>query len=386
MKRVGLDLCSLSGERAARGMGVYTLHLSRALVGLLRTDPPSSLDFYLFSFLAPAALEELLGPFPANVKAVRVWGSKGRLQTLLGHQIGLALLAARYRLDILHSPGFGVDPSQPGLPPLFPPTRRLTTMHDLIPWHYPEIFLTARRKRFWYGLMLRRVCRSAYIVTNSEHTRHDLIVSLGFDPAKIKCTPLAADQFATVEPRLPSGAPVQPFILVVAGPQPHKNLARLLHAFSHWRTQPAQNGVVNMVIIGAGDSRVALAQILPPYLQSKVAWFNGLPIEEIAGLYQAARFLAFPSLYEGFGLPILEAMTLGCPVLCSDNAALPEIGGQAAYYVNPLDELDIEKGLNKMWHDEALRQQLKAAGHSQVQKFSWQHTAELTLDVYQKIL
>ncbi len=386
MKRIGLDLCSLSGERAARGMGVYALYLSRALLGLLRTDHTAHLDFYLFSFMPPIALEKLLGPFPANVKAVRVWGGKGRLQTLLGHQIGLALLAARYRLDILHSPGFGVDPSQPGLPPLFPPTRRLTTMHDLTPWHYPEIFLKARRKRFWYGLMLRRVCRSAYVLTDSVHGRQDVIASLGFEPATIKCTPLAADQFALIEPRLPVGAPAQPFVLVVGGPQPHKNLARLLHAYTLWQTHSAQNEDAKIVITGAGDSQTALAQSLPPHLQSKVYWFNGLPIEEMAGLYGAARFLAFPSLYEGFGLPILEAMTLDCPVLCSHSAALPEIGGQAAYYINPLDELDIEKGLTLMWHDEALRQKLKAAGHLQIQRFSWQRTAELTLEVYKKVV
>lgn len=389
-RRVGIDLTSLSGERATRGIGIYSFNLARELVKLLHDGRANRIDFYFFSFSERALLEALLGGLPANVKTVQIpGGGKSRWQTLLGHQSSLSWLAWHYDLDVLHSLGYGIDPSQPGLPWLIPPTRRITTMHDLIPLHYPEIFLKQPRKRFWYKLMLGRAAHSALLLTNSEHTRQAVIAALGVDPATVICTPFAAEQVknrAYLATDLPAGVPDQPFILAVGGPQPHKNLARLIQAFVNWQTQTNQADCVYLVITGAGPSRAELTALIPPEFKAQVRWLDNLTAGEMTALYRQARFLAFLSLSEGFGLPVLEAMTLNCPVLSSQAGALPEIGGEAAFYVNPLDIAEIENGLACLWTDVELRQKLKEAGQQQAQKFAWRRTAEQTFQAYLRLL
>jgi glycosyltransferase involved in cell wall biosynthesis len=393
MTRIGLDLSSLSGERARRGIGIYALNLTRALVKLVEAGRTPNLDFYFFSFNERSQLEALLEQqLPSTVKTITIPGGTTRLNTLLGHQFGLMWLAAQHRLHFLHALGYGIDPSHPGLVGLLPPTRLLVTMHDLIPLHYPNVFLTVRRKRLWYKLMLNRVAHAKFLLTNSDHTRQDVISSLHIDPAKILCIPFAADHLAlpstsSTSTPLPANLVAQSFILAVGGPQPHKNLPLLVRAFVKWQ-QDNQNLAesAQLVITGAGPSQAELTALVPTELQTQLCWLNNLTASEMTSLYQQARFLAFPSLYEGFGLPVLEALTLGCPVLCSRSAALPEIGGDAVAYINnPLDLHDLEQGLATMWGDAALRQRLQVAGLERTDHFSWQHTAEQTLQIYLRL-
>lgn len=384
MRLIGLDLSSLSGERATRGIGIYAQNFTRALIDLINENQTENLLFYFLSFNTRNELEKRLGAeIPKVVTTGRIPGGQGRLGVLLGHQLGLPTLATRYRLDALHSLGFGVDPSQPGLPALLPFTHRLTTMHDLIPLHYPEIFLQAQRKRLWYKLMLHRAANSTHIMTNSEHTRQDVIATLGVEPQRITCTPFAADQFnanACQELALPASVPPPPFVLAISGPQPHKNLARLLEAFVSW--QKEANPAACLVITGAGPSRMKLNQEIPAELQERIVWLDNLTASELKALYQHARFLVMPSLSEGFGLPVLEAMQLGCAVLCSQAAGLPEVGGEAVCYVDPLAVSSIAQGLAKLWNDRQLRERLSIAGRQQAAKFAWRRTAEQTLQIY----
>lgn len=307
----------------------------------------------------------------------------GRLLTPPHHRLerwalGTELLPRR--LDVLHSPDF--------VPPAWGARRRVITVHDLNFLHYPH-YLTAESRRYYNDQIAWAVQVADAISADSHHTRHDLITLLDVPPEKVTTIHLAANPLYSRTP--PPGAVAATlaqhglapgYILFVGTIEPRKNIPTLLHAYRALR----DDGVdVPLVLIGrigwlADDT---LATIERLHLTDHVRHLTGIFDEALAHFYHGAGVLALPSHYEGFGLPPLEALHCGCPVVVSDRGSLPEVVGDAGI-VLPADDVDgWRAALVAVLTDPALRADLTARGRVQAARFSWEQCARQTLALYE---
>jgi glycosyltransferase involved in cell wall biosynthesis len=261
----------------------------------------------------------------------------------------------------------------------------VTTIHDLTTARFrnpAKNQLVFGLKQMVYRQVIRRVAHKAkYIITPSEYVKMDVAQYAKIDPTKIIVTYEAADKISDKAEPLKSLAG-QKFIMYVGRAQPHKNLWRLVEAFQLVR---AKHPELKLALAGRKD-------ILYHQLEKKVAKkkidgvvFTGFVSEgQLRWLYENCQAYVFPSLSEGFGLPPLEAMMHGAPVVSSNATCLPEINGDAALYFNPLEVDDMAAKIDQVLNDEKLRNRLVADGKKQVAKYSWQRLAEQTLDVYKR--
>lgn len=298
-------------------------------------------------------------------------------------QVAIAREARRRRLDLVHDPT--------GTAPLMlTNARRVVTIHDVIPYIYPKT--SSRLDRLIYRLWLPLAVRHLdAVITDSECSRRDILTHLPVHPDKVTVVPIAASpryrpldrtQTAPVLARL--GLTV-PYILYVGSVEPRKNVSRLLEAFARLR---ADAPGYRLVIVGAGRWKTTpifktVARLgLEPYVS-----FTGYVAEEdLPALYAGAALFVFPSLYEGFGLPVLEAMACGTPVVTSNVSSLPEVAGDAALPVNPFDVETIADAMRRVLADPALAAHLRERGLARARQFSWERTARETLAVYERVL
>lgn len=264
------------------------------------------------------------------------------------------------------------------------------TVHDLIFRHLPEHHKPLNR---WYlNLALPLYCRRAtHVIAISESTRSDLMAAYGLPPERIsviheaadpRFRPQPSDRVAAVRRRY--GLPER-YVLFVGTIEPRKNLIRLLHAFEVLHAEGLTDALVVVgkrgwlyrnFFAGLEQSPVREAVILPGFV----------PDEDLPAVYAGAQTLAFPSLYEGFGLPTLEAMACGTPVACSDTASLPEVGGDAALYFDPASEDTIVETLRRLLSDVELQDELARRGLERAARFSWDRVATETEAIYQAVL
>jgi len=231
--------------------------------------------------------------------------------------------------------------------------------------------------------------KSQEIVAISENTKNNIVTFYGIDPGRVRVIPPGFEKsryrLGINGERTKAKYGLTEYFLYVGNLLAHKNLRRLLLAFSLiTRRLPYK-----LVIAGHKDPRYypaleAEAQALG--LAGKVLFLNYVPTDELPALYAGAKVFVFPSLYEGFGLPPLEAMACGCPVIVSNVSSLPEVCGDAAYYVNPYDVESIAEGIHKVLTDEALRQNLIKKGIERVKLFSWEKAAKEHLKVFEEVL
>ncbi len=266
------------------------------------------------------------------------------------------------------------------LPFVFP-GRAVATVHDLGYRFFPEAHPVFVRR--YLDLATRATARRATrLLADSEATRRDLIAQYGVDPSKIDVVypgveglqRATADQIAAVRVRY--GLPER-YLLFLGTLQPRKNIRRLVEAFTCF----AESG--DDVVLALAGRRGWLVDDVLAQVQrdrrDKIVITGYVADEDIAALYSGALALVFPSLYEGFGFPVLEAMHCGTPVLCANTSSLPELAGDAALLVDPLDTQAIAAGMARLVVDPALRADLVQRGYRQAAKFTWQRTAELTL-------
>jgi glycosyltransferase involved in cell wall biosynthesis len=276
------------------------------------------------------------------------------------------------------------------LPPTRPSTRTLLTVHDLSFARAPETASPAL-KRYLDRVVPRSVRRADHVLADSQATKDDLIALYGVQPGKI--TVLLSGVNARFQPvREPAqlaaarqryGIGAEPFILSVGTVQPRKNYERLMRAFA---TLPDQN--VHLVIAGGRGwlQGPIYATVDALNLQDRVHFIGFADDADLPALYSAARCFAFPSLYEGFGLPVLEAMACGTPVLTSSVSSLVEVAGDGAVLVDPLSIEQIAAGLTDLLSDEALRMRLVEAGFRQAAQFTWERSARQLLEIYHSLL
>jgi glycosyltransferase involved in cell wall biosynthesis len=257
----------------------------------------------------------------------------------------------------------------------------LVTVHDmslaLLPWCYTW------KMRLIVPRVLPRVARRARLVlTPSTATRDDVVRLLRIDPGRVRVIPHAAPR--GFDPPDPSGdAGGAPYFLFVGNLEPRKNLARALRAFE--RVAPSLPDH-RFVVAGAPGWKYqdVLREAARPGLAGRVELRGYVPEDELPALYRNATAFVYPSLYEGFGMPVIEAMACGTPVLTSNVSALPELAEGAALLVDPLDETALAEAMHALGTDAALRRRLHAAGPARAARYSWERTCDLTLEAYRE--
>ena len=264
----------------------------------------------------------------------------------------------------------------------------VVSVHDVIFHRYPQYF-APRVRLLLSTLMPISMYRARAVITISEASKQDIIDHYPFVRNKIISIPLAPGPLVETKPDLQAAMKItggREFILAVGTVQPRKNIQRLIEAYISARTH--QKIQASLIIVGAaawqGTEIQKLAQesiyrhdiIVAGYLSDAI----------VSALYRTCRVFIYPSLYEGFGLPVVEAMQCGAPVITSNCSSLPEVGGDAAYNVDPHSVEEINLALQAVINDDELRHHLIVRGHAQAKKFSWQYTAAETLEVYQRAL
>jgi glycosyltransferase involved in cell wall biosynthesis len=365
---VGLNLVYLvPGETG--GMEVY----ARELVNAMRVLPNAPrLTAFVNKAGAAAGLDWLDG-IPTETVAV---DARRRTEWVRGEQQLLPGMARRAGVDLVHSLA--------STAPVYGPYRRVTTVHDLIYLVHPEAHfgVLAVGLRLAVGLAVRRSHR---LIAVSQSTARDLEQQLQAPVSKIDVVPNGVLPPAAASHRDPAAIRARydlgdrPVVLAASAKRPHKNLPRLLDALASL----------------PGDRRPLL--LLPGYpteheaelrrqatalgLDSYVRFLGWVESDELEDLYDVAAAFIMPSLYEGFGLPVLEAMARGVPVACSDRSSLPEVAGDAAVLVDPLDTEAIARGLAELLGSPERRAELSARGVERAREFSWERTARETRDV-----
>jgi len=256
-----------------------------------------------------------------------------------------------------------------------PRARLTTTVYDMIPERFPDLFSR-------YPLSTRkRACveRCSRIIAISENTRKDLIEFFNVDPLSVDVTPLANSLHAE-----PGGDPVgRPYVLFVGKRDGYKNFDRFVGVWAEMRN--IRDGFL-LVCFGGGRFTESEQRIISALgLSHSITWMGGSDVL-LASLYAHAQALIYPSLYEGFGLPPLEAMHYGCPVVCSNSSSLPEVVGDAAVTVDTADPGVLANGMAAAIGDSVLRTRLVLAGRAREASFTWDRTVAATVESYRRLL
>jgi glycosyltransferase involved in cell wall biosynthesis len=279
---------------------------------------------------------------------------------------------------LYHSPYY-LMPYRPGVPTVL-------TVYDVIPLRYPQF--STLRSRMLFRLTTRLALRAARcVIAITENARQDFIAEFGIRPERITAIPLAADPAFRPQPteavraaREKYGLPER-FVLYLGSNKPHKNLAGLVQA---WLACPDVGQ--ELVIGGAWDERYPEArQMAGSSGVTTIRWIGRVAEEDLPALYSAAEVFVFPSMFEGFGLPVIEAMACGTPVICSNVTALPEVAGEAAVLIDPRSAQGIAGALERVMSDERLRGELAEKGLARAGEFSWPRTAAQTLEIYRRL-
>jgi alpha-1,3-rhamnosyl/mannosyltransferase len=376
--KIAIDGHPLIPPRA--GIGQYTYHLIRALARL----EPAHQYVVMYPRLTRTLRTREVPVFAE--KCVRVV-SEGRLRFLLfrarrklRRKLGLTPAVERSLgpYDVYHATNYVFTHSVKR-------ARRVVTIHDMTLMLFPEWHPRAR-----VSSMASEIGRSLeiadHVIADSASTRDDIVKHFSIRPERISVVPLAADQSfkplpaAEVQRALSDwGLTRDGYLLFMGTIEPRKNLLRLLQA-----AELAGNRAGPLVLAGAdgwGSDEVA-RRIQSLRRAGRLTYLGYVPDDARPALINGARGFVYPSLYEGFGLPVLEAMACGVPVLASNVSSLPEVVGNAGVMVDPADVDAIAQNMIRLWEDEALRRELSERGRQQAAGFSWERTAKQTLKAY----
>ncbi len=366
--RIGIDARKLHDF----GIGTYIRNLLRHLARLDRDTE--------YVLLCKPEDTPALAPLGPNFRAVRETAGNYSL----GEQIAIPLALRREKVTLFHSPHYV-------LPPLVP-CRSVVTIHDCIHLMFPQYLpnrLALSYARTSIGMATRRATR---IMTVSESSKRDILRFFDTEPGRIDVIYNAYDERFGVEPREEDVVRVREryqlhdeFVLYAGNVKPHKNLERLIEAFHIVRNRGLDH--LKLVLIGDEISRYsALRRAVHRHQLHKYVRFLGyLPEETLAVMYRLAGVFVFPSLYEGFGLPPLEAMASGTPVVTSNVSSLPEVAGAAAVLVDPYDPAAIADGIFQVLTDEELRRDLRRKGLTRARQFSWESSVRRVREIYGEV-
>jgi glycosyltransferase involved in cell wall biosynthesis len=360
--------------RAPGGIGTYVRNLVPALA---RYEP--SLDLRLFHARvgsdAPAPerwtrefwVEELAGSIRSLYPR---WNLLGRPP----------LPTSLQTADVIHATNHAAIPPATGRQQL------VVTVHDLAFEHYPSLFPRSWRVLYRAGLRAA-VKRADAIVTPSRNTAEDLVSRTKIEPEKLHVVPLASSLASgplDAEEVLTRLKLRTPYLLFVGTLEPRKNLVRLVRAYR----RVAASGLPHALVLAGplGWHHEALMREIALPGPGEILLTGPLSAEDLDALYRAASVFVYPSLYEGFGLPVVEAMSRGVPTVASSTSAVPEVSGDAALGVEPRSVSEIATAIERVLTDQDLAAQLASAGRARAERFTWDETARLTLPVYEEVL
>ncbi len=263
----------------------------------------------------------------------------------------------------------------------------VVTLHDA----KPILFPSTSNRRSWKQTLKNIIAPDSlqkidHVVTVSECSRRDLIEQMGISADRITVIYQGVDleHFTPAVPLQGVRFEFMPYVLCVAGTDPSKNVKSLIAAFSN--LAPEIRSQHHLVLVGDVNRNKALQLCVQEQGIAENTVFTGVVSDsQLAALYQNASVFVFPSLYEGFGLPVLEAMACGCPVITSNISSLPEVVGEAGILVNPRDLEKLVEAMTKVLTDNTLAETLRKQGRVQAEKFSWENTARATADLYERI-
>ena len=367
--RIGIDARKLHDY----GIGTYIRNLLRELAAIDRQT-----EYVLFTRPQDVNLAGTLGE---NFRAApdRSGGYS------VGEQISIPLAVRRERLDLFHSPHYVL--------PALTPSKTVVTIHDCIHLVFPEYRQRPLRAAYARASLFAAARKSDRIFTVSEASKRDILKFINVPPEKIVVTPNAIDDRFS---ELPSEQHVKDtreryqlshsYLLYVGNIKPHKNLERLIEAFHLVRQQGRFE--LELLIIGDEISKLkALRRAVHKYdIHRYVRFLGYVPQTTLAVLYRLADVFVFPSLYEGFGLPPLEAMASGTPVVTSNVSSLPEVVGDAAVLVDPYKAESIADGILTVLRSTHLRGELSKRGLERVKAFSWARSVQRVREVYGEVL
>jgi glycosyltransferase involved in cell wall biosynthesis len=302
----------------------------------------------------------------------------------LAEQFRIPLVLAREHVDLVHEPHYV-------LPPLLR-CRSVVTIHDCIHLMFPEYLPNKLAYVYAKSSMWAASRKADRILTVSEASKRDILRFFNVRPEKVAVIYNAIDE-RFLAPADPARMDLvrqryqldDPFVLYVGNIKPHKNLERLIDAFGRARSQCHEN--LKLIIIGDEISKYPpLRRSVHKHKLDKHVRFLGFqPMETLAAFYRLARAFVFPSLYEGFGLPPLEAMACGTPVVTSNVSSLPEVAGGAALLVDPYNEEEIASAIVRAVTDESLRQELISRGIERARSFSWTQSVKQIHEIYMQV-
>jgi glycosyltransferase involved in cell wall biosynthesis len=352
---------------------------ARRLLPALLADGSVRVSLFLGREAARSFAEE---PWSDEVTIVEVPASmRSRPVRVAAEQVWLPLAAHRARVDLLHNL-FNTAPALPGV-------AQVTTILDVIWRRFPDT-QRAGYARIIDALVRVAARRSRRVLTISEASKADIVELLGVPGDRVDVTPLGpslpASAPAAAEPdvRERLGLGTAPIVLTVSAKKPHKNLERLFEAFARVTYEPAPVLVVPGFPTFHEERLRALAASTPA--AGRIRFAGWLEEPTLVALYRAARLMVFPSLAEGFGLPVLDALEQGTPVACSRASSLPEVAGDAAVYFDPADVEDMRRAIETLLRDDALCTRLAATGHERAERFTWAATASATVAAYERAL
>lgn len=378
--RIGIDFRVAVPQPT--GVERYILNLTRSL---LQVDWEN--QYVLFG--EPALIGALLPAYP-RLEVVPV-AAESQLQEFRWEHLGIPYAVWQYRLDLFHRPNdVGAPCFDLGVP-------LVVTAHDLIPLIYPDTYLQGPLHALYYrtrlALMRRRAAR---VITDSEHSRHDLEKLGRIAAERIRViAPGVDDAFMgewTTEGRERAhlakyGLADRAYVLTMGANEERKNVITVIKAFQQVLNQG--DSLHLLAVLGKlhGPSRNDLEKaVWDAGLAERVVFLGYVADADIPLLYRRADCFVYLSLYEGFGLPVLEAMSCGAPVLAANATALPEVVGDAGVLVDPQDVAAVAQAMGQLLRDRGLRQGLITRGRQRARLFSYRDTARRTLDVYREVV
>ena len=366
---IGIDARKI----ADYGIGTYIRNLVRALGELDQEN-----QYVLF---VGTQNRDSLDPLPDNFRVVIERSPSYSAREL----VSLSWRLLRLRLDLYHSTHYVL--------PAFVPCRAVVTIHDIIHLLYPE-FLPSPLAFFYAQRMIRRsLSRGDRIIADSQNTKTDLMEYFDVDGRKIRVVyPGVAESFRDRLDSRDLGRALaaleirRPYLLFVGNPKPHKNLDNVIKAYA--RALEIHPFEADLVCVGdrSGIEFKIRQRATQLGLADRLKLLGRVEDDDLPALYQGATLFLFPTLYEGFGLPVIEAMASGVPVITSNTSALKEVAEGYAHLVNPLDVEEIAKAIAQCMADGDHRDALVKLGIRRAEDFRWTRTAEQTLDAYNSVL
>ncbi|MBD2109761.1 glycosyltransferase family 1 protein [Nodosilinea sp. FACHB-13] len=366
------------------GVGLYVLNLLWALRSLQSTEnfslgvayQPSLKNWLRGNLALPEALavynNVAVLPLPVRLLNLLAQAPRNPILGQLEHRFG--------QPDVYHGTNYAVYPCRH--------SQRVMTIYDLSFLRYPEYVTAVVRT---YSQRVRQCLDwTDLVVTISESSKRDIVELLGVPPELVWVTPLASryadDAQASSDVVEAVDLGDRPYILFVSTLEPRKNVVRLIQVFDRLKTQHKIDHQLVLVGQKGWQFEPIFEAIAASPWRHHIRHLDYLSDAEVAYCYQNADVFAYPSLYEGFGLPVLEAMTLGCPVVTANTSSLPEVAGDAALLIDPTSVEDLAEALERVVGDRPLRQTMIAKGYQQAAQFSWTRTAKSTLAAYRSLL